>query len=292
MDVLDMMRRFTGGVESSGKPVDPVKPSIRQALQNRGGVIRKQDGQGAATCNSSLQFGKDSILWSTAPAAPVTRALSLDAQPKFPVTRALSEPVSESMPLSSSVWPSDFKMDHLEAGLEKLSGLITEKGKTSAKGIARLIDAVTSSEQTADKTKGVLTRNIGETLFAGEASENASRGDSAMRSALRNRGGVMRNQDGFEAFYGIENSEDKVDLICAPVNDLIGVRQDSLDTPRDGFEIFYGVHDTPPKTAAVPRLRVLSLDGLMNDIGQEDVTCSADDSDVPNYSLDTFRRVY
>lgn len=210
-----------------------------------------------------------------------------------------------------SLWPSDSKMEQMEAGLDKVANMIVSD--KVANGFAKVITR--TSEVIKDKGKRVLAR--GESLQriveepSSESTSPSKAEPSAMASALRNRGGAIPNQDGFEAFYGIEN-ENEDHAASASANGSngarpeIGERQDydDIDSPRDGFDDFYGVYDepeTPPKTVApVPRMKLAPVPSLslglgslekLKDAGKEDAPLSARESDVPNYSLDTFRRV-
>jgi hypothetical protein len=174
--------------------------------------------------------------------------------------------------------------------IEKLSGLLADNGRISVKGIGRL------SELIVDKSRVILTKGdkmMMKRVEEPSTSDSAPKADSSMKSAIRNRGGVMPTQDGFEAFYGIENEEKESNSMCS-VKDRLGTvtRQDSLDSPRDGFESFFGYDETPPKKAMpVPRLSLGlgSLEGLKDTINDDN---AKPESEVPNFSLDTFRRVY
>jgi len=52
-----------------------------------------------------------------------------------------------------------------------------------------------------------------------------------MKKALATRGGVVRNQDGFEVFYGLGNKQ------AAPKTSR------ARDPQRDGFDVFYGIQN-------------------------------------------------
>lgn len=57
-----------------------------------------------------------------------------------------------------------------------------------------------------------------------------------MKKALATRGGVVRNQDGFEVFYGLGNKQLKTSR--------------ARDPQRDGFDVFYGIQNEDRTKAA------------------------------------------
>lgn len=69
------------------------------------------------------------------------------------------------------------------------------------------------------------------TLACRPSPRTATRTGTDVKKALGTRGGVVRNQDGFEVFYGLGNKQ------AAPK------MSKAKDTQRDGFDVFYGIQN-------------------------------------------------
>lgn len=64
-----------------------------------------------------------------------------------------------------------------------------------------------------------------------QSPRTATRTGTDVKRALGTRGGVVRNQDGFEVFYGVGNKQ------AAPK------MSKARDAQRDGFDVFYGIQN-------------------------------------------------
>lgn len=69
------------------------------------------------------------------------------------------------------------------------------------------------------------------TLTCRQSPRTATGSGNDVKKALGTRGGVVRNQDGFEVFYGLGNKQ------AAPKTSK------AKDTQRDGFDVFYGIQN-------------------------------------------------